>query len=90
MKPSEIENLVKRMVGNKNYKGLEADRLERRFGTTKNSSFNCTDRADICRRIAEKEGYKAEFKRQRLKDGTGHRYLEITDKNGNVHEVLKS
>lgn len=82
--PEQIENFTLRQVGKENYKGPKASDYKRRFGLVgfgDKDIFDCDDRAEIARRIAEQNGYQAvtKIQRSRFPGRVAHRYLVISD-----------
>lgn len=62
MTPKQIENLIYRMCGRSNVKGLPALRKLNRFGLDRekhNNVFDCDARAEIACRYAREDGWTA-------------------------------
>lgn len=92
MKPEEIESFVYRVAGRENDYRTGSTK-EKRFGIKNgrfvNGGWDCNDRAELAKGIAEKYGYKAEYNTEPWKNGIGHRYIDLTAQDGTKAQILR-
>jgi len=83
----ELESLTSRMMPMSNSdKGQD---YERRYGGNGDGKWNCVDRAIVVKRMAEKNGMKAEYGHQKLKDNIRHRYINIDNGDGTKYPIFR-
>ena len=57
----------------------------------RDSKWSCDDRAEIAMRIANQYGYKTAYGIDKTSDpNINHRYIIVTDDEGNKSEILRS
>lgn len=90
LQPIEIEVAVIDMVGTENISGPDGYALEKAHGIARPSwNFNCVDRAEIAMRLAQENGYRAEYAHSRGRaPGIGHRYIVVWDDDGVMTPLL--
>lgn len=89
MSPKQIEDKVLEMTGGDNY--ADGAAMEKKFDIKDNldGKFNCKDRAEIGKRIAEKEGYWTEYQKESTPTpGIAHRYVVLHDRHGFAGIIL--
>ena len=89
--PEMLENFIRRVCPMNNK--FEGESLEWRYQIRQflDGKWTCDDRAEVAMRIANQFGYQSKYRISKTANPKVlHRYVVVTDDQGNHHEILRS